>query len=228
MYILVIDDDPLNCELVKFLLLKERYEVEVVDNPRGAIHLIEKRLPDLLLLDIRMPGMDGFALTEHLEKTGYRIPRVYLTACSTEEDRLRGYKLGAEDYICKPYSPAELLERVKVVARHQRGVRPAQHLRVGPIELIPEELHLLIAGQSGPLPLTPTEARLLAILMSHEGIVVQRGEFIATIWNDSEDMGSNILDVFIKRLRGKLRIPGKMLPSILTVRGVGYKLVNVN
>jgi len=216
MRILVIDDDSLSLELVNFVLRNAGYDVETSDNPRGAIHLIERQLPDLLLLDVKMPDMDGFSFSEHLREQGYAIPCIFLTACGDMEDRLRGFALQAEDYICKPYHPQELIARVAVAARHQ-GENIDTPLCAGSFKLLPEALQVVIHGTT-PIDLTPTEMQIFLLLIKHVGHVVTRETFFAQVWQYET---SNVLDVFIRRLRAKL---GNLGESIVCVRGVGYSL----
>ncbi|HTK08866.1 MAG TPA: response regulator transcription factor [Ktedonobacteraceae bacterium] len=213
MYILVVDDDVLCLELVKFTLRNCGYEVECADNPRGAIYMIERRLPDLLLLDVKMPGMDGFSFTKHLKKEGYAIPCIFLTAYSDMENLLLGFSLDAEDYITKPYHPQELIARIGVVAR-RKSLQPVQHLRAGSLELIPEKLQVMVGTKQTTL--TPTEMQILSILIKHVGQVVPRENFFADLWSEQT---SNVLAVFIRRLRNKI---GNN--AIVCVRGVGYSL----
>ena len=213
MYILVIDDEVLGLELVKFTLRTCGYEVEGTDNPRGALHMIERRLPDLLLLDVKMPGMDGFAFSRYLKQEGYAIPCIFLTACAEIENLLLGFSLEAEDYICKPYHPQELIARVGVVARH-KSLQPPQRLQAGSLELIPEKLQLIVGSKQ--MTITPTEMQILSILIRHAGQVVPRENFFSQLWDKRT---SNVLAVFMRRLRNKI---GNN--TIICVRGVGYSL----
>src|SRR5690348_14043749 len=113
MYILVLDDDLLSLQLIQVVLRNNGYEVATIDNPDGALALVEKRLPDLLLVDVRMPpNITGFEFVQQLNEAGYAIPVVFVTACTEIPDRLHGFALNAEDYICKPYDFQELLARV--------------------------------------------------------------------------------------------------------------------
>ena len=223
MYILIVEDDPLNRSLIEFLFQKEGYEVASVDNTRGAYHLIERRLPDLLLLDVSLPDQDGFAFSEQLAHEGYAIATMFVTASTSLDERLRGYGLQAEDYICKPFHPQELLKRVQVVARHQGKKPPSPaHLCVGCVELVPETMQVCIHGrpnqQEEHILLTPREMHILLLLMSHPGQAVRRELFTQRIWHD-EHQTSNTLDVFIRRLRKKL---ARYNLSITCVRNVGY------
>lgn len=220
MYILIVDDDPMSLELAKFVLRNARYEVEAIDNTRGALHLIESRVPDLLILDVKMPGIDGFAFSERLTHDGYSIPLIYVTSCSSLDERIRGFDLGAQDFICKPYYPQELLARVNVAARLQKAQPPTQHVRAGSMELIPETLQVILNG-TDVIALTPIEMQILLLLMSHVEQVVKRELILTHVWKE-QTPSSNNLDVVIGHLRHKLGIQGK---QIVSVRGIGYRLL---
>src|SRR5216683_5472982 len=138
-YILVVDDDRFANALVHFVLSKEGYEVETTDNPRGALQMIQRREPDLLLLDVTMPYLDGFQFSEKLRSEGYETPLIFMTAQDALESRLHGFHIGADDYICKPYNHQELVARVQAVMRRtQKYVKVGEPtLRVGQVELFP-------------------------------------------------------------------------------------------
>ncbi|GHO65942.1 DNA-binding response regulator [Ktedonobacter sp. SOSP1-52] len=218
MYILMVDDDFLTRQLVELTLKNNGYEVETVDNPTGALSMIERCVPDLLLVDVRMPPhISGFEFVQQLNSAGYTIPVVFVTACNDIPDRLRGFSLRAEDYICKPYDFQELLARVQVVERHIYGRTVDRAVKVGPLELLPDTFEVKVNGEKTVI-LTPIELRVLTILMNHAGNVVARDKFFDRIWQDET---SNVLDVYIARLRRKL---GKVGRSIHCQRGVGYVL----
>lgn len=224
-YILVVDDDRFENVLVQFVLSKEDYEVETLDNPRNAMQMIQKREPDLLILDVTMPYINGFEFSEQLHAEGYEIPLIFMTAKDSIEDRLRGFNNGADDYICKPFNHQELVARVQAVIRRAKkgGKVGDQNIRCGRIELIPGELKVLIPGHS-PIILTPTEMQVLKVLMNCAGQIVTREYLLSTVWND-EDGSSNIVDVYIRRLRQKMEPDLKRLQYIISVRGVGYRFV---
>jgi len=225
-YILVVDDDSFANALVQFVLSKEGYEVETADNPRGAWQMIQKREPDLLILDVTMPYLNGFEFSAKLRTEGYDIPLIFMTAQDTIEAKLQGFNIGADDYICKPYNHQELVARVQAVLRRIKkdGVGLTnQAIRSGQIELFPAELKVIIAG--GPaVTLTPTEMQVLRVLMNSNGQVVNRDQLLDEVWNESEN-NSNIVDVYIRRLRVKLGEDTENPQYIISVRGVGYKFV---
>ena len=225
-YILVVDDDRFANELVKFALSKEGYEVETADNPRGAMLMIQRREPDLLILDVTMPYQGGFEFSTRLRSDGYEIPLIFMTALDTMEAKLQGFDIGADDYICKPYNHQELVARVQAVLRRikRSGKVARQSLRGGQVELFPAELKVTVGGRSA-VTLTPTEMQVLRALMDCPGQVVNRDQLLAQVWNDNESNGSNIVDVYIRRLRVKLEVDAEKPRYIVSVRGVGYKFV---
>lgn len=225
MYILVVDDEPFGNALVQFALSREGYEVETTDNPRGAMQMIQKKEPDLLILDVSMPYINGFEFSEQLRAEGYEIPLIFMTAMDSIEDRLQGFHNGADDYICKPFHPQELVARVQAVVRRTRksGKQGDQGIRCGQIELLPAELKLIMPGRA-PIFLTHTEMQVLRALMSAGGQVVTREYLLGAVWNDDEG-SSNIVDVYIRRLRLKLEPDIERPQYIISVRGVGYKFV---
>ncbi len=225
MYILVVDDDRFANTLVQFVLSKEGYEVDTADNPRGAMLMIQRRLPDLLILDVTMPYISGFEFSEKLRNEGYEIPLIFMTAQDTIEAKLQGFNIGADDYICKPYNHQELVARVQAVLRRIKKHEKVGHqsIRGGQVELFPGELKVAMDGRA-PVGLTPTEMHVLRVLMQAGGQVVNRDHLLAEVWNDNEN-NSNIVDVYMRRLRVKLEEDPDRPQHIISVRGLGYKFV---
>ncbi|MFL5654069.1 MAG: response regulator transcription factor [Ktedonobacteraceae bacterium] len=225
MYILVVDDDQFANALVQFVLSKEGFDVETLDNPRGAMQMIQKREPDLLILDVSMPYIDGFAFSSKLRAEGYDTPLIFMTAKDSIEDKLQGFNIGADDYICKPFNHQELVARVQAVMRRiKRNGRPGnQSIRGGQFELFPADLKIVMAGRSAII-LTPKETQVLRMLMAYPGQVVKREQLLSEVWNDNES-NSNIVDVYIRRLRTKLEVDAEKPRHIISVRGVGYKFL---
>jgi DNA-binding response OmpR family regulator len=224
-YILVVDDDQFANALVQFVLRKEGFEVETLDSPRNAMQLIQKREPDLLLLDVSMPYIDGFEFSAKLRAEGYETPLIFMTAKDSIDDKLQGFRIGADDYICKPYNHQELVARVQAVMRRikKNGKLGNQSIRGGQFELLPTELKVIQPGRSA-IDLTPKEMQVLSLLMAYSGQVVKRELLLAEVWNDNES-NSNIVDVYIRRLRAKLEADAERPQHILSVRGVGYKFL---
>jgi DNA-binding response OmpR family regulator len=224
-YILVVDDDQFANTLVQFVLTKEGYEVQTTDNPRGAMQMIEKREPDLLILDVSMPYISGFEFSSKLRAEGYEIPLIFMTAQDTIEAKLQGFNIGADDYICKPFNHQELVARVHAVMRRikKNGKMVNQSIRVGRVELFPSELKVVVASRQ-PAALTPTEMHVLRVLMISPGQVVKRDQILAEVWNDNES-NSNIVDVYIRRLRSKIEVDAEKPEHIISIRGIGYKFI---
>ena len=225
MYILVVDDDQFANSLVQFVLSKEGYEVETMDNPRGALHMIQKRESDLLIIDVKMPYIDGFEFVTRLRTEGNNTFMIFMTVQDAIESRLQGFNIGADDYICKSFHHQELVARVQAVMRRvKHDAKVGNHsIRSGQFELFPGELKIVVPGNA-PITLTPTEMQVLRVLMASAGQVVDRDQLLAEIWNDSEN-NSNIVDVYIRRLRLKLEEDADKPQHIISVRGIGYKFV---
>lgn len=225
MYILVVDDDLFANDLVRFALTKEGYEVETTDNPRGAMQMIQRREPDLLLLDVMMPYLDGFQFSEKLRAEGYEIPLIFMTAQDGLESILHGFTIGADDYICKPYNHQELVARVQAVLRRIKkgNLSGAHSVRSGLVELFPAELKVVLPGRPHVM-LTRTEMQVLRLLMAAAGRPVDRNQLLASVWNE-DGTNSNIVDVYIRRLRNKLEDNIQKPEYIISVRGIGYKFL---
>lgn len=225
MKILVVDDDPIGTRMVQFLLTEEGYEVEAVDNPRGAMALLQKQTPDLILLDVNMPQVNGFEFYMRLCDQGFDIPVIFITAKGELEDRLRGLRMGADDYITKPFAPAEMVARVEAVLRRYRKMSSGeQTLRVGEVELRTADLSVALP-EKGVVYLTPTEMKVLAALVHRPGHIVSRDELLVNVWGESYIGDSNIVDVYIRRLRRKIEVDPAVPQYLQAVRGLGYKFV---
>jgi DNA-binding response OmpR family regulator len=222
-YILVVDDDLFANTLIHFVLSKEGFEVETTDNPRGAMQMIQKREPDLLIVDVMMPYLSGFEFAAKLREAEYDIPFIFMTAQDALESKLQGFQIGADDYICKPFIHQELVARVQAVMRRIKKYSKVgnQSIRCGQIELIPGDLKVVMPGHAD-ITLTPTEMHVLRVLMASPGQVVNRDKLLSEVWNDNEN-NSNIVDVYVRRLRMKLEEDADRPQHITSVRGVGYK-----
>jgi DNA-binding response OmpR family regulator len=225
--ILVVDDDPAGMRMLQFLLGEEGYEVELADSPRAALALIERHTPDLLLLDVGLPQQSGFDLYRKLRDLEYDIPVIFVTARGELDDRLHGLRMGADDYIAKPYQPAELIARVEAVLRRYRktGTLATPVLRVAGVELNTADLRVTLPDRRNVF-LTPTEMKVLLQLVQRAGQVVSRDALMATVWGERYDGESNIVDVYIRRLRRKLERDAARPRFIQATRGLGYRFVN--
>jgi len=220
--ILLIEDEPDIAEVLQYNLEKEGFEVETARRGDTGLEVIRRGAPDLLLLDLMLPGIDGLELTRMLKRdtATAHLPIVMLTARGEEVDRIVGLELGADDYISKPFSPREVVLRVKAVLRRfQHEETEAELLTVGGIELDISAHQLRVKGKE--IPLTATEFRLLRLLMERSGRVQTRGQLLSDVWGYAEDIDSRTVDTHIRRLRRKL---GSEADRIETVIGVGYRL----
>jgi two-component system phosphate regulon response regulator PhoB len=219
--IVVVEDEPDIAEVVRYNLAREGFQVEVHPRGDGALAAVRKRIPDLIVLDLMLPGMDGLELTRALkgDAATARIPLVMLTARSEELDRVVGLELGADDYVTKPFSPRELTLRIKAVLRRGDSSATPTLLEAGAISLdvAAHEAHL--AGE--PLTLTATEFRLLQLLLERRGRVQTRSQLLSEVWGYAENVDSRTVDTHVRRLRRKL---GAEAERVETVVGVGYRL----
>ncbi len=224
MRILIVDDDLIGSKMISFILGEEGYAVDTVDNPRGALAMIQKQPPDLLLLDVNLPSTSGFDLYLRLRELDYDIPVIFVTAKDELDDRLHGLKIGADDYISKPFQPAELLARVEAVLRRYRKTSPgaSQVVRGGGVEVNTSELRVSLPDQRNVF-LTPTEMKVLLQLVQHTGHVVSRDTLLSTVWGQDYVGESNIVDVYIRRLRRKIERDPSNPEYIQSTRGLGYR-----
>jgi two-component system phosphate regulon response regulator PhoB len=220
--ILVIEDEPDIAEVLQYNLEKEGFEVETARRGDTGFDAVRRDSPDLVLLDLLLPGIDGLELTRMLKRdpTTSRLPIVMLTARGEEVDRIVGLELGADDYISKPFSPREVVLRVKAVLRRfQQEESAAELIELGGIELDISAHQLRVRGRE--VPLTATEFRLLRLLLERCGRVQTRAQLLSDVWGYAEDIDSRTVDTHIRRLRRKL---GAEAERIETVIGVGYRL----
>lgn len=220
--ILLIEDEPDIAEVLQYNLEKEGFQVETARRGDTGLEALRKEVPDLIVLDLMLPGIDGLELTRLLKRdpATSRLPIVMLTARGEEVDRIVGLELGADDYISKPFSPREVVLRVKaVLRRHQPEEDASDFLEMGGIQLDISGHQLRLRGKETPL--TATEFRLLRLLMERSGRVQTRGQLLSDVWGYAEDIDSRTVDTHIRRLRKKL---GPEADRIETVIGVGYRL----
>ena len=219
MKILVVDDDPNILELVNIHLSQAGYTVMKAENGMEALELLNEDLPDLAVVDVMMPGMDGYELTKRL-RSEMDIPVLLLTAKGELEDKEKGFLAGSDDYVVKPFEPKELLFRINaILRRYDKAVDI--HIRVGPLQINRQSYEVLIGKKVLLLPLK--EFELLSVLASKPNHVFERDLLIERVWGFDYEGDEQTLNVHIKRLRDKLEgLPESI--RISTVRGVGYKL----
>lgn len=217
--ILVVDDDRKTVDLIKLYLEKDGYRVLAAFDGQQALELARQKRPDLIVLDLMLPQVDGLDVCRILRAES-GVPIIMLTARTTEEDKLLGLDLGADDYVTKPFSPREVVARVKAVLRRSQPHAPPQEIKVGELVLDLDKYEVRCRGQV--VELTFTEFRLLSILAQHPGRVFTRMQFLDQVQGEAFEGYERTIDAHIKNLRQKLSPLG--CHCVTTVRGVGYKL----
>ncbi len=219
MKILVVDDDPNILELVSINLTQAGYSVSKAHDGFEAMELVDSDLPDLAIVDVMMPGMDGYTLTRKLREAA-EIPVLLLTAKGELEDKEKGFLAGSDDYVVKPFEPKELLYRVNaILRRYDKAVDI--FIQAGPMKINRQSYEVSVGKKVLLLPLK--EFELLSVLASRPNQVFMRDVLIERVWGYDYEGDDQTLNVHIKRLRDKLeKLPQSVLIS--TVRGVGYKL----
>lgn len=215
--ILVADDEPNITEVLQLYLQEEGFEVFTAADGQEALAVEEKQRPDLLLLDVMLPKHSGWEICSSIER---KVPVIFLTAKSTEADKLTGFSLGADDYITKPFSPREVLARIKAVLRRSGLLTDSSNHLEFP------ELRIDLAAQSvysceQHTPLSPKEFELLIFMARHAKLAFSRDQLLTNVWGYDFDGGDRTVDATIKRLRQKIDNP--KYNYVHTVWGVGYK-----
>jgi two-component system OmpR family response regulator len=222
--VLVVDDEEHITELLAMGLGYNGFDVERQASGRGALAAIEARRPDLVVLDVMLPDLDGFEVARRLrqaEGAGTSIPIIFLTAKDTTQDKVQGLRLGSDDYVTKPFSIEELIERVKAVLRRSSGAGPGERkLSYAGLELDEDTRDVWRDGRL--IELTPTEYRLLRYLLQNARRVLTREQLLQGVWDYDFAGNASVLETYISYLRQKVDAEGPAL--IHTVRGVGYAL----
>ena len=224
--ILVVDDENDLVELLDYNLKKEGYSVLLAGDGLHALAIAAKELPDLVVLDIMLPGMQGLDVLRELKKKPetQAMPVILLTAKSEELDKVLGLELGADDYMTKPFSPRELVARVKAVLRRVSAMKvqgSTKSISAGSlkIDFLKQKVYL----KGGQLSLSPTEFRLLKYLAENRGRVISRDGLLDNVWKDDAFVEPRTVDVHIRRLRAKIEDDPERPVYIKTVRGIGYE-----
>jgi two-component system copper resistance phosphate regulon response regulator CusR len=218
MKVLVIEDSPRMARTLQMGLAEESYAVDVAASGPAGLQMAGGGDYDLVLLDVNLPGMDGFSVVRELRKRRSDVPVLLVTARDALEDRVRGLDSGADDYVTKPFSFQELLARIRAVTRRP-GARSQPVMRYADVELDPATGRASRAGR--PLELSAREFALLAALLRNAGRVMTRAALYEAVWGSEYDGLSNVLDVYVNYLRNKLEAGGG--PRVIhTVRGRGY------
>lgn len=214
--ILIVDDEPQIVEICKDYLKAAGYETVTANNGQQGVSLARREKPDLIVLDLMMPEMDGLEVTRTIRRES-DVPIIMLTARVEETDKLIGLELGADDYITKPFSPRELVARIRVVLRRVTSAPESDVIRVGNIEL--DRAHYEVHLSEKNIPLTSTEFEILATLMSQPGRIFSRAQLLTATHGVTFESLERAIDSHIRNLRRKLE-PADL---IVTVHGVGYK-----
>ncbi|MGE5608035.1 MAG: heavy metal response regulator transcription factor [Bacillota bacterium] len=220
MKLLIIEDDVKAAACLQRGLTEHGFVVDTTGSGDEGLRLIEANHYDLIILDVLLPGRDGWSVVAALRQDGHQMPVLFLTACNSIVDRIKGLELGADDYIAKPCEFKELLARVRSLLRRAPNWQP-QILQLGDLEIDLAGHRALRRGQ--PLNLTPKEFLLLSLLARRSGEVLSRTHIAEQVWDMNFESDSNVIDVHVRRLRRKVDDPYEH-KLIHTVRGVGYVL----
>ncbi|WP_085523725.1 response regulator transcription factor [Tuberibacillus sp. Marseille-P3662] len=224
--ILVVDDEISIVTLLEYNLNKAGYEVITATDGNMAFELARKETPDLILLDLMLPEIDGLDVCKQIRQEQQMIPIVMLTAKDGEFDKVLGLELGADDYIAKPFSPREVVARVKAVLRRVsqgagEGIHPEDRIIIGDLVIYTERYEAYFRGEE--LELTLKQFELLVYLMKHEGRVLSRERLMNAVWDYDFVGDTRIVDVHVSHLRDKIEKNSRTPNYIKTIRGLGYK-----
>ena len=218
MHILVVEDDRPLARILRKSIESSGHTVEIVGDGDEALRVARTRSHDALVLDLQLPRLSGIEVCRRLRDDGNAVPIIMLTARGTVADRIEGLDVGADDYLPKPFSLAELQARLR--ALHRRGKVDPELLRSGPLELDTTARELRVNGTS--VELTGTELALLEYLMRNPGVVLSRDQLREQVWGDGFEPASNVVDIYVHYVRRKLKRAGADHDPIRTVRGLGY------
>ncbi len=214
--VLIVEDEPPIADVLRLYLDRAGFDVAVAsDGPQG-LAMVHQHRPDAVILDVGLPGLDGTEICRRMRADGDWTPVLFCTARDDEIDRVLGLEMGADDYITKPFSPREVVARVRVALRHARGADPGDVITLGRVSLDRSARRVVVDG--GEITLTATEFDLLAYLMERPGRVITRDVLLEEVWGYAAVVGTRTVDVHIAQVRSKL---GDASP-LRTVRGVGY------
>jgi len=221
--ILVVDDERNIIDLAEMYLVKDGYQVLRAGDGREALDVIQRERPDLVVLDIMLPRVDGWEVCRRLRSQGDHTPVIMLTARDEDVDKIVGLEMGADDYMTKPFNPRELVARVKAVLRRAEGPGPSpgKPISIGDVVIDLERREVTVAGQ--PVPLRAKEFDLLAHFGRHPGLVLNREQLLDAVWGYDFYGDTRTVDVHVAHLRSKLASSRRV--EIETVWGIGYKLV---
>ena len=222
--IFVVEDEEDIARLIRHNLQAAGYDVQTFFSGSMVVAQALREQPSLFLLDVMLPGMDGFDLCRQIRLTTAlaKTPVIFLTAKTDESDRVKGLELGGDDYITKPFSPRELVARIRTVLRTQREVPPPEVLRVGDLEIDASSMTVRVEGRT--VLTTVREFRLLEYLAAHRGRVFTRDQLLDAVWKETAFVTPGSVDVYVRRLREKIESDPRHPRYLKTLRGVGYRL----
>ncbi|MRS13089.1 MAG: response regulator transcription factor [Actinobacteria bacterium] len=218
--ILVVDDEESIVKIVDYALSEAGYEVHVARDGQGAEFVFGQVKPDLVVLDVMLPGKSGLEIAQSLRQTS-QVPIIMLSARGDEVDRILGLEFGADDYVTKPFSPRELVSRVKAILRRIEGV-PEERIRIGELEIDTGSRQVTLSGQVQHL--TTSEYGILLHLARHPGKAFSRRAILSALWDESPVSDERAVDVHVHNIREKIEADHKNPTYLLTVRGYGYRL----
>lgn len=223
--ILLIEDDANLAEFTQWQLEHHGYQVRVALHGQEGLNILNEWPPDLVILDIMMPDMDGWEIAERIREKS-DLPLIFTTALGTEKDIVRGLDLGADDYLTKPFGPRELLARIRAVLRRQSHEEEERVYNIGPLSLNLDTREVLMSGK--PVDLTPIEFNLLTLLAGNEGKVLTHKTLLDHVWGEGHEEQRHYLKLYIWYLRQKIEVNPRHPKLILTERGVGYRMAKAS
>jgi DNA-binding response OmpR family regulator len=221
--IAIVEDEAELASLIDYNLTRHGYETQVLNGSKGTLKALEQHKPDLVVLDVMLPDTDGFELCRQIRQSAVlsRTPVVFLTARSDEVDRVLGLEIGGDDYMTKPFSPRELIARVKAhLRREEMDVEPAA-VEIGPFRLDRTGRRVFLAGRE--LELTSTEFNLLEFFVTHPGRAYSRNQLLESVWGELRNVTPRTVDVHVRRLREQIEEQPDSPRYLTTVRGFGYR-----
>jgi two-component system, OmpR family, copper resistance phosphate regulon response regulator CusR len=219
--ILIVEDEPKTGEYLRQGLSEAGFMVDLAQTGTDGLHLAQHGDHDLVILDVMLPGLNGWQVLQSIRKSGLQMPAMFLTARDQVEDRVKGLELGADDYLVKPFSFAELLARVRTILRRGRSGSESTSLKVADLELDLLRRRVTRAGKR--IDLTAKEFGLMELLMRRQGEILPRSLIASQVWDMNFDSDTNVIEVAMRRLRMKID-EGQEIKLIQTVRGMGYVL----
>jgi DNA-binding response OmpR family regulator len=220
--ILIVEDEPSIAEVVELYLRRAGFQVETEHDGDAALKRLEKHLPDLVMLDVMLPGVDGYSILRWIRDRS-DVPVIFITARREELERIAGLELGADDYVVKPFSPQELVSRVRAVLRriHREEVKAEKTLIYGDMNIDPQTRLVTLGGQE--IALTSREFDLLWLMAQNPRQVFTREQLLDRVWGIAEYIDSSTVTVHLRRLREKIEKDASQPVRLVTVWGVGYK-----